>query len=301
MTGVREGLRRFFADRPTRAGLLARRALHCRRSDDRRLAGHLIAATAGSAGPDGSVRGSLVATAQAVLDLDDVGYESPERDRMVGWLLGRQGEPGAFHEGCTAARHQHRTCEHFLDGFFSPAPPARRTAPVALANGKEYRIESQARFAASCVALEAVTRSGRRNEARVERHLDSFGALVDEWASGGDYLAADLAFSAMAALAAGGERWRPTLIALTDLAAAWQLADGTWAAVDFFNALDGLCRADAQLTRGILERAAPTLARRQREDGSFGSVAADHRALVALRVLLTVEGDASAAGASLHG
>jgi hypothetical protein len=244
-----------------------------------------VAVVAGSIGTDGSIRGSLRATAQAVLDLDSMGSRSVERDRLVEWLLGRQGLPGAFHEGCTAARHQHRTCEHFLGGFFSPLPPARRAAPVTLATGKEYRLESQARFALSCLALEAVVRSGRIHEAPVERHLDSFAALVEEWALWGDYLAPDLAFGALAALGGAGGRWRPTREALIGVIGARQLADGTWPQVDLFNAIDGLLRADSPLAGPLIDRTRATLRLRQRDDGSFGSVAEEERALLAAKAV----------------
>jgi hypothetical protein len=231
----------------------------------------------------------MAETAVTAIELDHLGDRSRERERLAGWLLSRQRVPGAFPEGCTAARHQHRGCEHFLEGFFSPAPPTHRVAPITVPNGREYRSESQARFVASCLALEAVVRAGRAGEPLVERHLASFGSLVDEWAAWGDYLVPDLAFAAIAALASAGPAGAATLEPLVALVVERQQADGTWPQVDLFNALDGLSRVDPKLSRPALARAAPTLLRRQRDDGSFGSYAADERALIALRVLLAVD------------
>lgn len=290
MDHTREGLLRYFSGRPTLPAWVGRGLLGAPDPGDRSLRQQLVRARAALAGVDGSVGGSLTATAAAVVDLVELGAPSGERDRMVAWLLARQGRPGAFHEGCTAARHQHRVCEHFLGGFFSPAAPTRRVAPLTLPNGRIYRVESQARFAASCLALDAVVRAGGRHEAGVERHLDSFAALREEWARWGEHLAPDLAFSAIAALGGAGDRWRPLLVSLVDVVGGRQGEDGTWPQADFFNALDGLTRVPAEVAARLLRRARPTLRLRQREDGSFGSAAADERALIALRTLLAAEG-----------
>jgi hypothetical protein len=288
-TQARERLLGYLATRPSWAGWAGRRLGGVPAPDDGRLGERLARGLAAAAGPDGSVGGSLVRTARAVIELAELDDRSPALDRMTGWLLARQNQPGAFHEGCTAARHQHGACEHFLGGFFSPAPPSRRAVPVELPNGRVYRVESQARFAASCLALEAVVRAGRRFEPAVERHLDSFGALVEEWSGWGDFLVPDLAFGAIGALGAARDRWTPILTALVDVAEAHQMPDGTWPAVDFFHALGGLAQAGAA-AEGALGRARPTLLQRQRDDGSFGSAAADERALIALRVLLAADG-----------
>jgi hypothetical protein len=49
-----------------------------------------------------------------------------------------------------------------------------------------------------------------------------------------------------------------------------------------------LSRIEAAAGRPFLARALETLLRRQREDGSFGSVAEDERALIAARTLIAV-------------
>jgi len=89
----------------------------------------------------------FAATALAVLDLIDLEAPPSRLQSALDWLVTQANRPGAFGEGCTAARHAHRVCEHFVGGFFSPAPPSQRAAPASMPNGKVYRVESQARFA----------------------------------------------------------------------------------------------------------------------------------------------------------
>jgi hypothetical protein len=200
-------------------------------------------------------------------------------------LLALVGQPGAFGQGCTTARHTHRVCEHFLGGFFGVAPPSQRVAPISLPNGRTFRVESQARFAVSCWMLRVALIGGRWNDPGVQKHLASFAHLLAEWEAWTDFLAPDLAFGAIGALAMAPDRWRPTLESLVRIVANKQLKDGTWPRVDFFNALDGLCRVNHPLVQPILAGALPGLLQRQRDDGSFGNVAPDERALIGLRVL----------------
>lgn len=250
------------------------------------LRGHLIAAISGSIRPDGSCRSGAGPTIWALKELVDL--EAPEAmvARPCGWVMALQGKPGAFPDGCTAARHPHRVCEHFLSGFFPPAPPNQRVAPATMPNGKVYRAESQARFALSCLALEATVGAGRVHEAGIARHLDSFEHLLGEWALWSDQLAPDLALAALNALAAAPDRWGPTVDRLVSLVARHQLPDGTWPRADFFNALEALVKVRRAGVEPVLTRALPALLQRQRDDGSFGAVAPDERALIALRVLL---------------
>ena len=86
--------------------------------------------------------------------------DSPAIVRPLAWLLDLQDRPGSFHDGCDRARHARQLCQHYLAGFFAPAPPAQRLAPVTLPTGKVFRVESAARFAISCLALRAVLRAG---------------------------------------------------------------------------------------------------------------------------------------------
>ena len=80
--------------------------------------------------------------------------------RALDWMLDLQDRPGAFHYGCDRIRHARRLCQHYIAGFFAPAPPTQRLAPVTLPIGKVYRVEVAARFAISCLALRAALRAG---------------------------------------------------------------------------------------------------------------------------------------------
>lgn len=263
---------------------MARRSFGRAFGSDAVLREQLIGSIAATIRPDGRAA-DFPATALAVLDLVDLETPLSRLQAPLDWLMAQAGRPGGFGEGCTAARHAHRVCEHFVAGFFSPASPGARAAPVSMPSGKVYRVESQARFAVSCLALTAVLRGGRAHEPAVKRHLDSFTNLQLEWETWGEFLVPDLAFNAMAALAVAPERWRPTLEAMVRLVGNQQLGDGTWPKADFFTALEGLCRVNHPLVGPILEQALPGLLQRQRDDGSFGNVAADERALIGLRVL----------------
>lgn len=278
----------YFARRSTRQGWIARRLLDRAETTDPTLRDHLIAAISGAIRPDGSVGGNALATIGAIhelleLDADPAVYRAP-----LDWLLALEGQPGAFSEGCSAARHAHRVCEHFLGGFFSPAPSTQRVAPVTFPNGKGYRVESQARFAVSCYALQVVLMTGRTPGPGVARHLDSFNHLLEEWTAPGDHLALDLAFAALGAAAAAPVRWAGVADRLLDVAARQQLPDGTWQRADFFNALDAVSRCARPGVAAVLGRARPALLQRQRNDGSFGSVAQDERALIGVRVLRAI-------------
>lgn len=263
---------------------MARRILgHAFPSDDV-LRDQLIGRAQSRLRPDGGAADTPTVIG-ALADLIALDGPAPLRDKSLDWLLGLVGKPGAFGEGCTAARHARRVCEHFLGGFFAVAPPAQRVAPATLPNGKVYRIESQARFATSVWALEVATEGGRSHDPGVQKHLDSFAHLVIEWDRWDEFLPPDLAFNAISALGVAPERWRPVLESLLRIVAHHQAADGTWPRVDFFNALAGLARVDHPLVLPMIERALPGLIQRQRDDGSFGNVAPDERALVGFQVL----------------
>ena len=282
-----EKLTGYFDRRNTRQGWLARRIQERPFDSDAMLRDQLIRSAWGALGPASADPLRTVALVEALVDLE---APADRVARGVVSLLGTAGRPGAFGEGCTAARHAHRVCEHFLGGFFAVAASTARVAPASLPNGRVYRVESQARFAMSCWILQVLIRAGQLGEQSIQRHLDSFLHLLPEWEQWDDFLIPDLAFSALGALGVATERWRPTLDTLIRLVADQQLADGTWPRVDFFNALDGLARVHHPLVTPMLDRALPGLLQRQREDGSFGNLAAEDRGLVALRVLRRLEG-----------
>ena len=284
-----EKLRLFFAPLPTRQGILARRALGQPAPDDGQLASRLVQQMQAETRSDGSLPGGVVATVWRVHELLDFGREGdePEWMRILSWVLRLQGKPGAFHEGCTPARHSYRACEHFISDFFSPAPPEQRIAPVMLPNGKMFRAEPAARFAISCLALRAALRAGLGDRAAVERHTQSLTLLQGTWPDTNGYFAPDAITAALHALAyATGRRTEsPELAAPLE---AIQAEDGTWANADMFHCLEALVAIGTERARIAVGRAVPVLLARQRADGSFGSTAQQERSLSALKALLWV-------------
>jgi hypothetical protein len=276
----------FFAERRTRQGILARAALGRPAADDAALRAALIAQFRAEVRPDGSLGGAAVPTVWRAHELMDLGHggDQPGTAPILGWGLRPQGRAGAFSDGCTDARHRHRACEHFLAGFFAPAPPEQRLAPVTFPNAKVFRAEPAARFAASCLALRAALRGGHAARPQVEQHVMSLARLRDGFSDWGGYWAPDLAASALHALAASQ---RVELAAeLAAVVAANQSADGTWPGADLFHVLEAVATVPTPEARTALRRAAPALLERQRPDGSFGNTAREERALIALRTLL---------------
>ena len=92
--------------------------------------------------PDGTILGGAVPTIWRAHELLDLGRDAtdPALVRLLAWLMGRQGQPGAYGEGCDKARHAQHLCEHWARGFFSPAPAEVRMAPITLPNGKAFRV-----------------------------------------------------------------------------------------------------------------------------------------------------------------
>jgi hypothetical protein len=269
---------------------LARRWLGTSLAQDELIAEQLLDRVAATLRPDGSVAGAALPTFTALIEAADLDRRHPVVPRLLGWTYALRGKPGAFNEGCTAARHPRRTCEHFLGGFFSPGPLTVRMAPLTFPNGVSFRVEAHARFALSCLALRAVLAAGGERDPLVERHLDSFAHLIPEFGAWSDSLPPDLALVALSALAYAPHRQGDTVEQLVRMIAARQLSDGSWPRADFFHALDALSLIDHPESRPILERALPALLVRQRDDGSFGSAAQEERALIGLRVLLELEG-----------
>ena len=158
---------RHFAERPSRAGILARAEVGRPAPQDPDLARGLRLKLATELRPDGSLGGASLPTMWRVHELLDLGEppESPAIQAATRWLAALQGRSGAFGEGCDKERHARQSCEHFLTGFFAPAPPEERLAPVTLPNGKVYRAEAAARFALSALALRAMLRARQHTPA----------------------------------------------------------------------------------------------------------------------------------------
>lgn len=108
----------------TRQGVLASAALGAPDEADEAVARELAEAMAAGVRPDGTVAGGALATIWRAHELLDLGRRpgDPAVARILGWLLDRQGRSGANGEGCDKIRHAQRSCQHYLDGFFSPAP-----------------------------------------------------------------------------------------------------------------------------------------------------------------------------------
>ena len=287
-----ERLALYFSSLRTRAGILARRLLDMEDPTDRPLAGRVAEALAAELRPDGSIGGGAVPTIWRGHELLDLGAAShdPAVKRIGGWLLERQDGPGAYGGGCDKVRHQQRICEHYVQGFFAPAPPEQRLAPITLPNGKAFRTEPSARFAISCLGLRLALRSGLGDRPAVARHLESLRLLAAQWTSWTGFFAPDVIVAGLHALASAGPRHRVTVATLVDLVGAHQQEDGLWPNADFFATVDALLAADLPVARQVVQRAVPALRERQRADGAFGATAQQERALIALRALRLAEG-----------
>ena len=192
--------------------------------------------------PDGSVRGASLPTMWCVHELLDLGEPSdgPGRRAAVRWLGALQGRSGAFAEGCDKRRHSQRVCEHFLVGFFSPAPLEQRLTPVTLPNGKVFRAEPAARFALSALALRALLRAGESSRPPVRRHLESLAQFAEQWRGWGPALTPDAIVAGMHALAEAGPPWSDSAHRLLPVVAGRQGPDGGWKDADLFPMLDML-------------------------------------------------------------
>jgi hypothetical protein len=291
MTSPIDRLALYFSDKATRQGWLARGALGRADSTDGDLARLLACRAADDVRADGSINGGALATIWRAHELLDYGTgETAEATRrVVHYVLQLQGRPGSYGEGCDRERHGRRVCEHYLGGFFAPATPLERLTPVTLPNGKVYRAEPAARFALSCLALRAVLRAGGGDRPTVRRHIESLSALAGQWTVWGGYFPPDLIVAVMHALAEVGPERREIVRRLAALAAANQGVDGTWPHTDFFHTLEALHAAGTEEAAAATRRAIPALVARQRPDGTFGPMAQQERALIALRAMLWAE------------
>jgi hypothetical protein len=280
----------YFAELPTRQGWLARRALARPAPGDEALSRRLLETMRKETRLDGRVTGAVVPTIWRAHEFMDLGYRGDETScaRIMTWILELQGKPGAFNEGCNPTRHAHKVCEHYISGFFSPAPPDQRLAPVMLPNGKVFRAEPAARFAISCLALRAVLRA-RFDASTIEKHVLSLIQLHERWAELDGYFGADAIVAGVHALAFVPPPHRGILSRLPALVAGRQAEDGSWPNADLFHTLEALLAIGTVEARTAVRRAIPALLARQRVDGSFGSTAQQERALIALRSLIWAE------------
>jgi hypothetical protein len=272
----------------TRQGLLARAALGRPFPEDGDLAHRLAAALSAQLRADGSVGGATIPTVWRAHELMDLESRcGPACGRAIGWVLALQGRPGSFGEGCDRARHARRLCQHFVGGFFAPAPAEQRFAPVTLPNGKVFRAEPAARFVTSCLALRAVLRAGGEARPLVRQHLLSLDQIAGQQATGwGNYFAPDVLVSALHALALAGPAHQPVVARLIGLIEDHQEPGGGWANADLFVVLEALLAVRTSAARAVVQKAIPALLARQRADGTFGTVAQQERALIGLRAVV---------------
>jgi hypothetical protein len=280
-----ERLALYFGAVRTRQGILARAALGTPGTGDAALAQDLAAMMSAELRPDGTIMGGAVPTIWRVHELLDLGRDAgdPTLVALLAWLMGSQGQPGAYGEGCDKARHAQRTCGHWVRGFFSPAPAEVRVAPITLPNGKAFRVESAARFAVSCLGLRAALRAGLGERPGPAQHLESLRLLAEQWTSWNGPFVPDVIVAGLHALALGGPTARASVEQLVGMIAAHQAPDGLWPNADLFATLEALHATGLEAARAAVRRALPALAERQRADGTFGAMAQQERALIALR------------------
>ena len=284
-----EQLRLYFAPLRTRQGILARKALGEPAADDDVLTRDLLQRMEGDFRADGSFAGGVVGMVWRAHELLDLtAANEPQFARIMSWLLDLQSKPGSFSEGCTPARHSYRACEHFISGFFSPAPPEQRIAPLMLPNGKVFRAEPAARFAVSCLALRAALRAGLAERQAIDRHVVSLIHLQKQAPEKNGYFAPDVIIAAVHALAyVTGPRCQ-YVPQLAGLLAQKQSTEGPEKA-DLFHTIEALVAIGTPEAGGILRQLMPSLLARRRADGSFGSTAQQERSLIALRALIWME------------
>jgi len=279
----------YFAERPTRTGLVARRLLQVPREGDEALSQALVKEHRQKARGDGSTAGDLVQTAWAVWELLDLGLapDHPAVHKPIKWLLSRQDKEGAFGLGCSPKRHEMRACEHFIGGFFAYRTSGRTIRRLTLPTGASVTSDMGARFLASCFALRTVLRAGRDGETLVRRHAGSLLALPHLWDTWGGAWSPTLMAGALAAIAYAPEPFRNQLPILAEHLALNQRPDGTWRNLDVVHAVDALAAVPLPQAREAVALAAPKLAKLQTLRGTVGSGQyADERTLVAVRAWL---------------
>ncbi len=281
------GVTEFFHQRQTRAGVVARRTLGISLSGDDQLTDQLIRERRRKTRLDGGIGGWVVATTWSALELMQLGC-APDHtgvDRMIGYLLARQDQPGRFGESCSPRRHEIGHCHHFTSGFFSSGTVDDPVAPVTFPNGTLIHDEWEARFAVSCYALRAALQARHERREAVRRHLDSLFHLIERWENQEFVAAPDLQFIVAAAVALAPLEDRDRTAMLVRHLAGAQQPDGTWERVWLFNALDAMLLAPWPEALEAARQAGPALVDRQQPSGAFDETDNEEIALIALRAL----------------
>jgi hypothetical protein len=281
-------LAEYFAERKTRAGVLARRLLGSEAHDDGALTEHLIRERRLKTRIDGSMDGGLVSTAWTAWELLELGAPTDQAGvvRMVGYLLGRQDQPGrVFGEGCRPYTHERGLCSHYLSGFFSAAPGEYPIAPLNFPTGIAVIDERAARFAASCFALRSVVRAGEDRRESVHRHVASLLGLAGLWSGEGEVWPPDIQFLAFGAIASAPLDLRDRAGSAMAKVLDRQKADGSWSGADPFHAADMVLRGPTREARAAVKRAAPLLCSQLFGEGVLEQQQGEERALITLHAL----------------
>lgn len=277
-----DGLTRWSTGRMTRPGIVIRRALGNATPEDeasaRQLANNLRAETR----MDGSVRGEFLTTAWRAIELMDLDHAADQAGtvRVIGYLLTRQDEPGAY--GGTNARPEHRG--RTFPGFFSPGDPGRPIAPLTLPNGATFTDDADARYAVSCIALRAALKARLEKRPQIQQHTESLAELARHW---GGPIPLPLACSTLHGLALAEPPMRDAIPGLIERIAAGA-AGGAWADADLFHVLQALLAVPHPEATTLIQGAMPALIARQAADGGFDGEGAigEERAWIATRALL---------------
>ena len=276
------GLIRWSDGRVTRPGIVVRRELGASTPDDdasaRQLANNLRAETR----MDGSVRGEFLTTAWRAIELMDLDHAADQAGtvRVIGYLLARQDEPGAYGGINTRSEHRGRT----FPGFFSPGDPGRSIAPLTLPNGTIFTDDADARYAVSCIALRATLKARLERRPQVHRHAESLAQLARAW---GGPIPLPLVCSTLHGLALAESPMRDVIPGLIAPIAAGAKG-GEWADAELFHVLQALLAVPDAAATALIQDAIPALAQRQLADGGFDGEGAigEERAWIATRALL---------------
>jgi hypothetical protein len=251
---------------------------------------------------EGRWSGELLATARALLTIFELreAWNLSERDpgigRALGWIRARRGLPGAWTDGCSAERHRHGFCHHFMGGFFSPAPPEVQRIDGVLRSGATASNTLEARFLASVTALRALLSWEDTLGTDDRLHLQGLRHVIRHWPS--EALPELSSTALIAAVHALLRSTRPEDREAAELGlhrvAGRQRGDGSWVGTDPFHAIEVFLAAEAaevctEACHQALWHGTRLLVSTQDGDGSWGGDAAERRVLIACRALRSVD------------
>ncbi len=246
----------------------------------RHLRGDLLAKQRNGSWGDGN----LASTAEAIWLLLDLGTSAdfPPFARGLEWLFGRLDAEGSYASGCTPSRHEHRICEHFLSGFFSPGHP-NEPLEISLPNGQSVSADATARLLVSERTLRSVLRANPRDP-RVAAPISGLTSLPLYGDYGESFTPPALVGAVQALAWSAGQDAGKLEAGLLILAAAQQ-KDGTWPNVEFFFVLEALLETRHPLADAMLKRAVPRLLEVRHKNGTWGRRQIATQTWIAIQVL----------------